>query len=110
MTESTFALLDGYGLGTGEMLDIWRTVLAFVQGYVFAEARRLEAGPRAATPEPGDAPSYLDRVAESGEYPLTVRALREDGPAADPGEVFERRLGYVLDGLACTFFADTPPE
>jgi AcrR family transcriptional regulator len=109
MTESHLSLLDGHGFDIDQMLDIWRTVLAFVQGYAHAEARRLEAGRRGgardAGPEAAAAPSYLDRVAESGGYPLTSRALRGSGGRAEPERAFDRRLGFLLDGLAGTFFA-----
>ncbi|MBA6441751.1 TetR/AcrR family transcriptional regulator [Streptomyces sp. GMR22] len=106
MTESTLALLDGHGLDSGEMLDAWRTLLAFVQGHAFAEARRHEARQRRAdeseTGAPG--PSFLDKAAESGEYPLSTRALREAPRPTDPRDAFDRRLGHVLDGLAQAFF------
>lgn len=105
MTESTLALLDGHGLDTGDMLDAWRTLLAFVQGHAFAEARRHEARQRRADgSETGPGPSFLDQAAESGEYPLSTRALLEAVRHADPRDAFDRRLGHVLDGLAQAFF------
>lgn len=111
MTESTLALLDGHGLDTGDMLDAWRTLLAFVQGHAFAEARRHEARRHEARQRRTDAsetgapgPSFLDKAAESGEYPLSTRALREAPRPPDPQDAFDRRLGHVLDGLAQAFF------
>ncbi|MBP8531997.1 TetR/AcrR family transcriptional regulator [Streptomyces sp. MK37H] len=106
MTESTLALLDGHGPATGDMLDAWRTLLAFVQGHAFAEARRAEARQRRAHRSETGAPgsSFLDKAAESGEYPLATRALRESPRPTDPRDDFDRRLGYVLDGLAQAFF------
>ena len=40
---------------------------------------------------------------ESGQYPLVVRVVLESGDDPDLDQVFERRLGYVLDGLAAAF-------
>lgn len=109
MTESTLTLLDGYGLDIDEMLDVWRTLVAFVQGYASAEAQRLEAHRRRAEQAAADGdetgPSYLDTVAASGRYPLASRALLGPKRPVDPQQTFDRRLGYLLDGLAHTFFA-----
>ncbi|MFD7917784.1 TetR/AcrR family transcriptional regulator [Streptomyces sp. NPDC059740] len=109
LTESSLALLDGHGLTIEEMLDVWRTVLAFTQGHACAEARRRGAVPRAARGgRAAGRVSLLDRAAESGEYPLSSRALRGEQEPEDPGGAFERRLHHVLDGLAQAYFAPPP--
>ncbi|WP_163508307.1 TetR/AcrR family transcriptional regulator [Fodinicola acaciae] len=96
MTEAVLTLLDGHGLDIDEMQEAWRTVMAFVSGYVAAEVRR---------PPASDAePSFLRTMLASGRYPLATKALLSAGPPADPDAAFRRHLGFVLDGLARTFF------
>jgi hypothetical protein len=40
---------------------------------------------------------------ESGRYPQFVRVITESTDDPDPQAVFERRLRYVLDGMASAF-------
>jgi EAL domain-containing protein (putative c-di-GMP-specific phosphodiesterase class I) len=58
-------------------------------------------------------PGLPGRVAEMvrrlrGEYPLFSQAMTGAGETSDPDQVFERRLGYLLDGLATAFFSHHP--
>ena len=43
---------------------------------------------------------YLERVLAAGEHPWLERIIIEAEDFPDDDVVFERRLGYVLDGLA----------
>lgn len=96
MTESVLTLLDGHDLDIDEMVAAWRTVMAFVSGYSAAEVRRPAA--------PNAGPSFLHSAVAAGKYPLATKALLRTPPATDPDEMFLRHLGFVLDGLAPTFF------
>src|SRR5262249_44057772 len=42
---------------------------------------------------------YVRRIVESGRYPLFTRVVLDAEDFPDPDVTFERRLGYVLDGL-----------
>ena len=41
----------------------------------------------------------MRRIVESGRYPLFTRVVVDAEDLPDPDVTFERRLGYVLDGL-----------
>ena len=100
--EHALAAVDGIGLDIDGMLDMWMTVNDFVQGYVMAELAEQEATRRTnltlaqwrarITP-------YVRRIVESGRYPLFTRVVLDAEDFPDPDVTFERRLGYVLDGL-----------
>ena len=110
--RSYCALIDGYGLDIGQMIDMWQTVQAFVQGHVLSETARPQAqdrgGPSAEQPHQHRSP-YLRDVMASGEYPLLSKAVKEAEGLSDADQEFERRLGYLLDGLARTFFPRHSP-
>lgn len=106
MLESTLALVDGYGMSVDQMLDVLATVQAFVQGYVLGEiteedARRVTKLTKAEAQRQQE--SRIRKIMESGRYPHVVRVIIEAADDASPDTVFERRLRYVLDGLASAF-------
>ena len=45
----------------------------------------------------------IRKMVESGRYPHFARVVIESEDDPDPRQVFERRLRYVLDGLATAF-------
>jgi AcrR family transcriptional regulator len=83
LVESTLALVDG--LPAELMLDAWMSVHSFTLGHV-----RQEVAERAS--------DGSGRTVDASTHPLLARVLAEAG-RADPDEVFDRRLGYLLDGL-----------
>lgn len=107
MSESTLALIDGYGLDISQMIDMWQTVQAFVQGHVLSETARRQvqdrSGPSAEQPHQHLSP-YLREAMASGDFPLLSKAVKDAEDLSDADREFERRLGYLLDGLARTFF------
>jgi len=106
MLESTIALVDGYELPIDQMLDVLGTVQAFVQGHVLDEVAEREAQRRTGLTLQEAQQRHVPqvrRIMESGQYPLVVRVVLESADDPDLDQVFERRLGYVLDGLAAAF-------
>jgi hypothetical protein len=47
-------------------------------------------------------------VTASGRYPLVARAMLDTEEQPDHYRAFERRLAYILDGLAMTFTSSDP--
>jgi hypothetical protein len=73
-----------------------------VNGYVTAELAEREASRRSSLTQEqwrGRVYPYVRRIVESGRYPMFTRLVMEAEDFPDPDVVFERRLGYVLDGL-----------
>jgi AcrR family transcriptional regulator len=102
LLEHYLTALDGIGLDIDAMFDTWMTVSAFVNGYVSAELAEREASRRSSlTLEQWRAriAPYVRGVMESGRYPMFTRLIMDAEDFPDPDVVFERRLGYVLDGL-----------
>jgi hypothetical protein len=102
LLEHYLAALDGIGLDIDAMFGTWMTVSAFVNGYVSAELAEAEASRRSNLTQEqwrGRIAPYVRRVMESGRYPMLTRLILEAEDFPDPDVVFERRLGYVLDGL-----------
>jgi AcrR family transcriptional regulator len=100
--EHTLAAVDGIGLDLHGMHDAWMTVNAFVQGYVMTELADHEATRRTNLTQAqwrARIAPYVRRIVESGRYPLFTRVVVDAGDFPDPDVTFERRLGYVLDGL-----------
>ncbi len=100
--EHILAAVDGLGLDIDTMFDMWLTVSAFVNGYVLTELAEQEAQRRSGlTQEQFRAriAPYVRQIVESRQYPLFTRIILEAEDFPDPDAVFERRLGYVLDGL-----------
>ena len=106
MLESTLALVDGYGMPIDKMLDILGTLQSFVQGYVLDEAIEQEAS-RITKLTKTEAQQQQDprarKIIESGRYPQVTRVITASADEPDPDIVFERRLRYLLDGLAKAF-------
>ena len=106
MLESTLALVDGYGMTVDQMVDVLATVQAFVQGYVLGEiaeedAKRTTNLTKAEAQQQQE--SRIRTIMESGRYPQFVRVVTESVDDPDPDTLFERRLHYVLNGLATAF-------
>jgi AcrR family transcriptional regulator len=100
--DHILAAVDGLGLDIDGMLDMWLTVSAFVSGYVLTELAEQESLRRSGLTEAqwrAQVRPYVRKVVESGRYPLFSRIIVEAEDFPDPDAVFERRLGYVLDGL-----------
>ena len=104
-SERVLAAVDGLGLSIDEMLAVVRTVEAFVRGFTQTElAEREWRRPPGELPPDGWAAvsvvPYLLHIAETGQYPLFVRAVIEAEDFPDPDKEFEWQLDRVLDGLA----------
>ena len=106
MLESTLALVDGYGMTVDQMLDVLASLQAFVQGNVLEEITEQDAR-RTTQLTKSDAQrqqeSRIRNIVESGRFPQLARVVIESEDDPDPGLVFERRLRYILDGLATAF-------
>jgi Tetracyclin repressor-like, C-terminal domain len=80
-----------------------RSVQAFVLGFVQAEladrAAQQATGMTEQEWRQRMAP-YVTALIATGKYPYLDRIVRDAEDFPDPDELFERRLGYVLDGLA----------
>lgn len=100
--EQTTARLDRRGLTIDQVMDMGATISAFVTGFVQYERERDESARTSGMSEEewrmAVGPYLVDLLA-SGQYPYLERIVREaeDFPSLDA--VFERRLGYVLDGI-----------
>jgi AcrR family transcriptional regulator len=106
MLESTLALVDGYGLTVDRMLDVLETLQAFVHGYVLDEITEQEAQRHTGltlSQAQQQQESHVRRIMESGRYPQFARVVTDSADDLDPHVVFERRLRYILDGLASAF-------
>lgn len=101
--EQFMGCLDGLGLDVDGMLDLVTTVQAFVTGVVQAELAEQEARRRSGVTLEEfrmRMVPYLEGVLATGEHPWLERIIVEAEDFPDADVVFERRLGYVLDGLA----------
>lgn len=100
--ETMLARLDRLGLSTDAMLDMTSVVDAFVVGFVQSELAEQEhqrrTGMTAEQWRRYMAP-YIDELLEGDRHPYLRRIVVEAEDYPDMDEVFERRLGYVLDGL-----------
>lgn len=101
--QGTLARLDRPGLTIDQLLDMTGTTLAFVQGYARDELSEQEAQRATGLTErqwrERQAP-YIRDVLDSGRYPYVERVILDAEDYPDPEALFDRRLGYVLDGLA----------
>jgi AcrR family transcriptional regulator len=103
--EYAMAAVDGLGLDADRMLDMVSTVQAFVIGFVQAELAEVEAQRRTGlTQEQWRArvAPYVGQLVASGRYRFFERIVVEAEDFPDADATFERRLGYVLDGLAAS--------
>jgi hypothetical protein len=105
MSEAVLRLICGHGLDPERAFDVWAAVQSFVQGHALEESAHLEAGRRTGL---GEAELrarrilVLTRPGNAGAHPLAASLLSRTGGEA-PDVTFERRLGYLLDGLARRF-------
>ena len=101
--EAGLACVDGLGLGIDAMTDLLSTALQFTRGFVQQELGEVEAHRRTGLDLEAyrrRSGPYLARLLEEGELPYVNRLVVEAEDFPDEDEVFERRLGMVLDGLA----------
>lgn len=101
--EYAMAAVDGLGLDIDGMLDMTSTVNAFVIGFVQAEVAEEQAQRRTGLSEPqwrDRMASYLGQRIATGRHPYLERIVVEAEDFPDVDAAFERRLGFVLDGLA----------
>jgi AcrR family transcriptional regulator len=101
--EFLMAAVDNLGLTVDQMADVGATVAAFVHGFVQAELADTDALRRMGLTEQEwreRMGPYLAEVLGSGRYPYARRIIEEAEDYPDNDVVFERRLGYVLDGIA----------
>jgi Tetracyclin repressor-like, C-terminal domain len=97
------AAVDGFGLDIDQMLDMVSTVGAFAVGFVQAELAEEEAQRRTRLTEEqwrARMAPYIRQLIASGRYPYFERIVIEAEDFPDMNTTFERRLSYVLDGLA----------
>lgn len=100
--EGTTERLDRSGLTIDQVMDMGATVTAFVTGFVQYELEQDQS--QAATGLTEEQwrermGPYVERLLASGGYPHLKRIVIEAEDFPDPDVVFERRLGYVLDGI-----------
>jgi AcrR family transcriptional regulator len=101
--EYSMASVDGLGLDIDQMLDMVSTVQAFAVGFVQAELAEEEAQRRTGLTEEqwrARMAPYIRQLIASGRYPYFERIVIEAEDFPDIDATFERRLSYVLDGLA----------
>lgn len=101
--EYSMAAVDGLGLDIDQMLDMVSTVGAFAVGFVQAELAEEEAQRRTGLTEEqwrARMAPYIRQLIASGRYPYFERIVIEAEDFPDMNTTFERRLSYVLDGLA----------
>lgn len=101
--EESLSRLDRPGLTIDQLLDMDATVRAFVVGLVQAELADREAQRATGMTEQEwrvQMYPYVASVIEGGGHPYLQRIVADAEDFPDPDAVFERRLGYVLDGLA----------
>jgi AcrR family transcriptional regulator len=101
--EHAMAAVDGLGLDIDQMLDMVATVGAFAVGFVQAELAEQEAQRRTGLTEEqwrARMAPYIRRLIATGRYPYLERIVIEAEDFPDIDTTFERRLSYVLDGLA----------
>lgn len=103
MVESMLGRLDRLGLSMDAMLDMTSVVDAFVVGFVQSELAEQEHQRRTGMTDEQwrqyIAP-YVEQLLEGDRFPYLRRIVVEAEDFPDMDKVFERRLGYVLDGLA----------
>jgi AcrR family transcriptional regulator len=112
VVEHVLSMVDGIGLDMDGMVDLWDTVTSFVHGYTLAELAERECQRRSGLSQEqwrGQVGPYVHEIIESGRYPLFNRLALEAEDFPDPDATFERRLGYVLDGLAAAVSAAAVP-
>jgi AcrR family transcriptional regulator len=112
MLEETLARLDQPGLRIDDLLDLQATVTQFVMGYVLAENAEQESQRTSGLDQEqwrARIGPYLMRVLDRGQHPYVRRVVMDAEDYPDPDEVFARRLGYVIDGLAAGLGLENDP-
>ncbi|HZD67975.1 MAG TPA: TetR/AcrR family transcriptional regulator [Actinomycetes bacterium] len=109
--EYSMAAVDGLGLDIDGMLDMVATVNAFAIGFVQSELAEDQARRRTGlTDEQWRArmAPYVRTLLATGWYPFLERIVVEAEDFPDVDATFERRLAFVLDGLAANLEHPTP--
>jgi AcrR family transcriptional regulator len=108
--ERLMASVDGLGLTIDHMRDLTDTIRAFTVGFVQAELAEVEAQRRTGQTEAewrqSVTPIVLALIA-TGEFPYVERIVIEAEDFPDSDVTFQRRLGYILDGLAASIRPST---
>lgn len=100
--EQTSSRLDRSALTIDQVLDMGGTVSAFVTGFVQYEREQEHAAKTSGLSEEEWRMAigpYLQDLLATGRYPYLERIVRDAEDYPDLDAVFERRLGYVLDGI-----------
>jgi AcrR family transcriptional regulator len=100
--EQALSRLDLPGLTIDQMLDMTATVQSFTVGAVQAElAARESQRVTGLTEEQWRARigPWILHVIEGGDHPYLKRVIMDAEDFPDPEVQFERRLGYVVEGL-----------
>lgn len=104
--ERVLSAIDGLGLEIDEMLVMVETLDAFVHGRVLEELSEREAVRRSGLDQEQWMQTqipYIERLIESGRYPLLTRVVFDARAPHDPDRLkngFDLGLERVLDGLA----------
>jgi AcrR family transcriptional regulator len=104
--EQVLSAIDGLGLKIDEMLVMVETLDAFVRGRALEELSEQEAVRRSGLDQEQWIQTqlpYIERLIESGRYPLLTRVLYDARAPRDPDRLkhgFDLGLERVLDGLA----------
>jgi AcrR family transcriptional regulator len=104
--ERVLSTIDGRGLEIDEMLVMVETLDAFVRGRAFEELSEQEAVRRSGLDQEQWMETqfpYIQRLVESGRYPLLTRVVFDAQAPHDPDRLkhgFDLGLERVLDGLA----------
>ncbi|HVX28897.1 MAG TPA: TetR/AcrR family transcriptional regulator [Nitrolancea sp.] len=101
--EHALAAIDRPGMTIDQLMDMLSTVWAFTHGVAHGEIIALQSqrvtGMGDLEWREAAAPLVLKMI-EGEAHPYFRRIVIEAEDFPDPDVVFERRLGYVLDGLA----------
>jgi AcrR family transcriptional regulator len=104
--EQVLGIVDGLGVEIDEMLMMVETLDAYVRGRVFEELSEQEAVRRSGLDQEQWMQTqipYIERLIESGRYPLLTRVVFDAQAPHDPDRLahgFDLGLERVLDGLA----------
>lgn len=113
MVETMLARLDDLGLDMDAMLDLTGVVDAFVLGFVQSELAEQEHQRRTGMTDEQWRQymgPYVGELVEGGQNPYLRRIIVEAEDFPDMDEIFERRLGYVLDGLQAGLVGRRGPQ
>jgi AcrR family transcriptional regulator len=100
--EGTTALLESDGLSIDQVMDMSGTVTAFVVGFAQIELAEQEAQRSTGLTEEQwreRVGPYVMEVLATGNYPRLQRIVEDAEDFPKPDELFQRRLGYVIEGI-----------